>query len=122
MMKILLVEDHEDTRRALARALSRRGFDVTTANNVENGLTHLRAKRFGAIVCDIILPDGTGYGLMSEARRFGVDALAIALTAYGYPAEVNEPKLTGFDYHLKKPIDCGKLVAILETVRAAETT
>ena len=120
-MNILVVEDHEDTRDVLERFLSRKGFDVTIADNVQNGLTLLRSKHFGAIVSDIMLPDGTGYGLMSEARRHGVDALAIALTAYGYPAEVNEPKLTGFDYHLGKPIDCEKLVAILETARTSES-
>ena len=118
-MNILIVEDHEDTRDVLERFLSRKGFDVTIAESVQNGLTLLRTHRFGAIVSDIMLPDGTGYGLMSEARRHGVDTLAIALTAYGYPAEVNEPKLTGFDYHLGKPIDCEKLVAILETARTS---
>jgi DNA-binding response OmpR family regulator len=120
-MNILIVEDHEDTRDVLERFLSRKGFDVAVADTVQNGLTLLRTQQFGAIVSDIMLPDGTGYGLMSEARRHGVGALAIALTAYGYPTEVNEPKLTGFDYHLRKPIDCEKLVAILETARTSET-
>lgn len=119
-MNILIVEDHEDTRQVLERFLSRKGFEVTSAENVQHGLTLLRTQQFGAIVSDIMLPDGTGYGLMSEARRQGVSALAIALTAYGYPAEVNEPKLTGFDYHLRKPIDCEALVAILETARGSE--
>ena len=120
-MNILIVEDHEDTRDVLERFLARKGFDVTIADSVENGLTLLRTKQFSAIVSDIMLPDGTGYGLMSEARREGVDTLAIALTAYGYPAEVNEPKLTGFDHHLRKPIDCDRLVAILETARTSDT-
>jgi CheY-like chemotaxis protein len=117
-MNVLIVEDHEDTRHVLERLLCGKGFDVTIAENVQSGLDLLRSKPFEAIVSDIMLPDGTGYGLMSEARRSGVNALAIALTAYGYPAEVNEPKLTGFDYHLGKPIDCDKLVEILETARA----
>jgi CheY-like chemotaxis protein len=119
-MKILVVEDHEDTRHVLERLLSRKGFEVTSAENVENGLNLLRSKSFGAIVSDIMLPDGTGYGLISEARRNGVASLAIALSAYNYPLEVNEPKLTGFDYHLPKPIDCEKLLSILETARSAD--
>lgn len=119
-MNVLIIEDHEDTRHVLERFLSRKGYDVTIADNVQDGLTLLCTNQFEAIVSDIMLPDGTGYGLMSEARRHGVNAVAIALTAYGYPAEVNEPKLTGFDYHLRKPIDCEKLVAILETARASE--
>jgi CheY-like chemotaxis protein len=119
-MNVLVVEDHEDTRHVLEQMLSRKGFDVTVAKNVQSGLNLLRSNHFGAIVSDIMLPDGTGYGLMNEARRQGVDTLAIALTAYGYPADVNEPKLTGFDYHLRKPIDCNKLLAILETARASD--
>jgi DNA-binding response OmpR family regulator len=119
-MNILVVEDHEDTRHVLERMLSRKGFDVTVADNVQNGLNLLRNQHFGAIVSDIMLPDGTGYGLMMEARRRGVATLAIALTAYGYPTDVNEPKLTGFDYHLRKPIDCDKLLAILETARVSD--
>jgi DNA-binding response OmpR family regulator len=119
-MNVLIVEDHEDTRHVLERMLSRKGFDVTVADNVQNGLNLLRNQHFGAIVSDIMLPDGTGYGLMMEARRRGVGTLAIALTAYGYPTDVNEPKLTGFDYHLRKPIDCDKLLAILETARVSD--
>jgi CheY-like chemotaxis protein len=119
-MNVLVVEDHEDTRHVLERMLSRKGFDVTVADNVQNGLNLLRNQHFGAIVSDIMLPDGTGYGLMMEARRRGVATLAIALTAYGYPTDVNQPKLTGFDYHLRKPIDCDKLLAILETARVSD--
>lgn len=118
-MNVLIVEDHEDTRRVLERLLSRKGFDVTSAENVQNGLNLLRTKSFNAIVSDIMLPDGTGYELMSDARRNGVNSLAIALTAYGYPRDVNEPKLTGFDYHLPKPVDCDKLLSILETARVS---
>lgn len=120
-MNVLVVEDHEDTRHVLERLLSRQGFDVTIAENVENGLNLLRGRHFEAIVSDIMLPDGTGYELMSEARRHGVNSLAVALTAYGYPKDVNEPKLTGFDFHLPKPIDCEKLLAILETARVSDS-
>ena len=113
-MRVLVVEDHEDTRYVLEHFLLRCGFDVTTAGSLENGLNCLQAEHFGAIVSDIALPDGTGYGLISEARRHGIDALAIAVSAYSYPGDVNEPKLTGFDHHLKKPINCAELRALLE--------
>lgn len=119
-MNILVVEDHKHTCRVLKRMLSRKGFDVTIADNVQNGLHLLRNKRFEVIVSDIVLPDGTGYSLMHQARCQGVDALAIAITAYVYPDDVSEPKLTGFDYHLRKPIDSEKLVAILEAARASD--
>ena len=112
-MRILVVEDHQDTRRTLKRCLARSGHEVTVAEDVHSGIDHLKNERFDVIVSDIALPDGTGYELMSEARRRGVDALGIAFSAYNFPSDVKEPKLTGFDYHLQKPSDCGRLFSVI---------
>jgi CheY-like chemotaxis protein len=113
-MHILVVEDHDDTRTVLERFLTRCGYDVAAAGDLKTGLTFLQTLRFDAIVSDIALPDGTGYALVSEARRRGIGALAIALSAYSYPREVEERKLTGFDYHLRKPLDCIHLRSLLQ--------
>ena len=112
------MEDHEDTRAVLERLLARCGYDFVSAGTLKNGLNLLQTHRFGAIVSDIALPDGTGYALISEARRRGIDVLAIALSAYSYPDEVGETRLTGFDYHLQKPCDCTQLRALLEQAAA----
>jgi two-component system response regulator PilR (NtrC family) len=117
-MDVLIIEDHEDTCRVLERYVTGCGFDVAVAQNLESGMQLLQNRRFGAIVSDIALPDGTGYALISEARRRGINTLAIALSAYAYPADVEEAKLTGFDYHLKKPIDLPQLRHLLETAAA----
>ena len=119
-MQILLVEDHKDTREMLERFLLRSGFEVCTAGTLQEGLQFLQTKSFDAIVSDIALPDGTGYALISEARRRGITALAIAISAYVYPHDVEEAKLTGFDHHLPKPFDCARLCSLLEE-RAAAT-
>jgi CheY-like chemotaxis protein len=113
-MKVLLVEDHQDTRSILERLLTMWGHDVAAAGDLRSGLGHLRSNRFDAIVSDIALPDGTGYALMNTARSSGVDALAIAISAFPYPADVNEPKVTGFDHHINKPFSAGQLRCALE--------
>ena len=119
-MHILVVEDHTDTRNVLERFLRQCGYDVAAAENLENGLRFLHSQPFDAIVSDIALPDGTGYALMSEARRSGIDSLAIAVSAYSYPSDVEEAKVTGFDYHLGKPFDCDQLRSLLrEKIRTA---
>jgi CheY-like chemotaxis protein len=119
-MRILLVEDHQGTRSALIRLLTRWGHDVSPAGDLESGLTLLEANPpVDAIVSDIALPDGTGYALVSEARRRGKQVLAVALSGYVYPSEVKIAKLTGFDHHLSKPCDCDYLRSILEQ-RATE--
>jgi CheY-like chemotaxis protein len=112
-MRILIVEDHDDTRDALERFLSRCGYGVAVAADLRAALNLLQAQPFDAVVTDIALPDGTGYALISEARRRGINIMAIALTAYSYPRGAEEPRVTGFDFYLKKPLDCVKLRSLL---------
>jgi CheY-like chemotaxis protein len=113
-MNVLVVEDHSDTRSALERLLSRWGHNVNTAADVRAGLELLKTRPFDAIVSDIALPDGSGYALMSAARRQGFKALAIAISAYPYPYDIYEPLITGFDHHLSKPFKAGQLQRVLE--------
>ena len=112
-MRILIVEDHEHTRHVLKRLLQRWGFDVASAPTLQNGLSFLEAEPFDAIVSDIALPDGTGYALVREAKRRWKHVLAIALSGYSLPGDINIARLSGFDYHLTKPVDCQQLRSIL---------
>jgi DNA-binding response OmpR family regulator len=113
-MRILLVEDHADTREVLTRLLTHWGFEVSPADNLRHGLDQLDGEPVDVILSDIGLPDGTGYALISEARRRGNKGLAIALSGFGFPTEAKVSKQTGFDHHLTKPFDCQQLRALLE--------
>src|ERR1700750_1304156 len=77
-MRILIVEDHDDTRDALERFLSRCGYGVAVAADLRTALNLVQAQPFDAIVTDIALPDGTGYALISEVRRRGIRIMTIA--------------------------------------------
>jgi two-component system response regulator PilR (NtrC family) len=112
-MRILIVEDHDDTRDALERFLSRCGYGVAVAADLRTALNLLQAQPFEALVTDIALPDGTGYALVSEARRRGINVMAIAVSGYNYPKDAEEPRVTGFDFYLRKPLDCVKLHSLL---------
>lgn len=113
-MHVLLVEDHADTRVVLERLLMRWGHSVASADGVASGLEQIKRNEFDAIVSDIALGDGSGYQLMNEARREGVRAPAIAISAYRYPAAIEEPFVTGFDHHLSKPFSANALRTVLE--------
>ena len=54
------------------------------ASNVAEALNAVRSQSFDVIVSDIGLPDGTGYDIMSEAKRTG-QMIGVALTGYGMP-------------------------------------
>jgi CheY-like chemotaxis protein len=114
-MRILVVEDHRDTRQVLVGLLTRWGYIVSATDTLKGGLELLNSEPpVDVIVSDIALPDGTGYALVSEARRQGKRVLAIALSGYAYPSDVYVAKLTGFDHHLSKPCDCNSLRMILQ--------
>jgi len=113
-MRILLVEDNQDTRIQLERFLVACHHQVSAAGDLRSGIDLLLTQAFDAILTDIALPDGTGYALISEARRLGVTALNIALSAYAYPRDAEDPKITGFDYYLEKPLDCDRLRTLLD--------
>jgi PAS domain S-box-containing protein len=101
--RILLVEDHEPTRTALAHLLARRDYKVMTANSVAEAQALVRQETFDLVVSDIGLPDGNGYTLMSELRdNFGLKG--IALTGYGMEQDVARGQSAGFVAHLTKPV------------------
>lgn len=110
--RILLVEDHDDTRRVLARLLQHFGYEVATAASVQEAAQAVRSEDFDAILSDIGLPDGTGYDLMNEAKRNG-KARGIALTGFGMAEDIRRSKEAGFDFHLTKPVDVAELRTVL---------
>lgn len=117
-MQVLIVEDHRDSREQLERHLTRRDYSVATAGDLQTGIDFLAKQAFDAIISDIALPDGTGYALISEARRRGIHALCIAVSGYPFPSDVNEPGATGFHHHLLKPLNCDHICSLLEERRA----
>ncbi|MBU6410674.1 MAG: response regulator [Verrucomicrobia bacterium] len=67
-MNILLVEDHEPTRIALAQLLERRQYKVTAAGSIAEARALASAQTFQLLISDIGLPDGSGYELMAELQ------------------------------------------------------
>ena len=93
------------------------GYNVSIASTLEEALTSVRSQPFDAILSDIGLPDGTGYDLISEAKRTeGVKA--VALTGYGMSHDVRRSKEAGFDFHLTKPVDVAELRTVLRKLSA----
>jgi len=113
-MRVLLVEDHQDTREVLARLLEHWGFDVVPVENLQKGLGSLEEGTFEAVVSDISLPDGEGYELIKEAKRREQSILGVALSAHASEVDRQRGEMAGFDRYLTKPFDGWELRSILE--------
>jgi two-component system, response regulator RegA len=110
---LLIVEDDKSFLQRLARAMESRGFTVTTAESVAEGLIHLETSVPAFAVVDMRLGDGNGLDVISALKRRRPDARAIILTGYGNIATaVNAVKLGAVDY-LAKPVDADDVVNAL---------
>ena len=110
--QILLVEDHEPTRNALASLLVRRKYKVTPAGSLAEARTLAEKASFDFVISDIGLPDGSGNDLMAELLdRHGLKG--IALTGYGMEEDVKRCLASGFVAHLTKPVTIQALESAL---------
>jgi two-component system response regulator RegA len=110
---LLIVEDDKSFLQRLARAMESRGFTVTTAESVAEGLMHLETGSPAFAVVDMRLADGNGLEVISALKRRRPDSRALILTGYGNIATaVNAVKLGAVDY-LAKPVDADDVVAAL---------
>jgi two-component system response regulator RegA len=113
---LLIVEDDKLFLQRLARAMEGRGFTVTTAETVADGLTKVDQIGPSFAVVDMRLGDGNGLDVISALKKRRPDARAIVLTGYGNIATaVNAVKLGAVDY-LAKPADADDVVNALLAV------
>jgi len=113
---LLIVEDDKLFVARLARAMEMRGFKVTTAETVADGLLHVEQNPPAYAVVDMRLGDGNGLDVISALKRRRADARGIVLTGYGNIATaVNAVKLGAVDY-LAKPADADDVVSALLAV------
>ncbi len=117
-VRLLVVEDHRDTARALKTLLSLEGFVVTTADTVASALALAKVGTFDVLVSDLGLPDASGHELMR--RMQDVQPLpGIAMSGYGMEADVRKSHEAGFSEHLVKPMKIPQLIAAIQRLLTA---
>jgi two-component system response regulator RegA len=110
---LLIVEDDKPFLQRLASAMQTRGFAVTTADSVAEGLQKVEQAAPAFAVVDMRLGDGNGLDVISALKRSRPEARAIILTGYGNIATaVNAVKIGAVDY-LAKPVDADDVVSAL---------
>jgi CheY-like chemotaxis protein len=114
-LRILVVEDHADTLRVLARLLDHFGHKISVADSTQSALQFLQSNVFDVILADINLPDGSGYEVVSQAKQKQA-VKAVALTGFDREEDIRRGKEAGFDFHLSKPVDFHELRTVLNQV------
>jgi PAS domain S-box-containing protein len=115
--RILIVEDGEDSRVALACLLRLDGHEVYEAADGRTGLALAEERHPEIVIVDIGLPDVDGYEVGRALRTaFGAGVHLLALTGYGQPADREEALKAGFDAHLVKPVAPDTLLETLTAV------
>ena len=114
-VRVLVVEDHEDTARMLARLLQTWGYHVRVAHSVREALKTAADDEFDLVLSDIGLPDATGYDLMRQLRaRHGL--VGLCMSGFGMDDDHRQSREAGFAEHLVKPISPHQLGAALRRI------
>jgi signal transduction histidine kinase/CheY-like chemotaxis protein len=119
-LRILLVDDHQDTCTALERLLVRRGHLVAAAHDVRSAMEAAARNPFDLLISDIALPDGTGTELMSYLRAIS-RIPGIAISGFGMNGDIEKSIEAGFAEHLVKPVKMENLEAAIDRVMTSPT-
>jgi signal transduction histidine kinase len=107
-LRLLLVDDNEDTRDMLAAIFHLHGAEVRRSATAREAYAELQQWRPDILISDIGMPEADGYSLIQQVRQLratqGGDTPAIALTGYAGPEEGNRTRSEGFQIHLAKPV------------------
>ena len=114
---IVVVEDHDDTRKFLGDFLGHLGVNVVLARNASEGVEAVKTRRPNLVLCDIKMPGRDGFDVLSEIRALGPFAggtvPVIAMSALVTHASA---RMLGFQACLPKPFTPDKLLQTILTV------
>jgi CheY-like chemotaxis protein len=124
-LTILAVDDEADSREYLQRLLAEQGAEIVSVASASEALEELAADtgRFNLLVSAIGMPGSTGYDLIEAVRQqLKVDAKhlpAVALTAFSRPQDRDQALDKGFQKHLAKPVQVGRLIGAIRQLTGA---
>ena len=119
---LLIVDDDNSFRDRLARAMEKKGFKVTQAENVKMGISQAKNTLPAFAVVDLRLNDGNGLEVVKEIYRLKKDSRVIMLTGYGnIPTAVAAVKAGAIDY-IPKPADADDVEKALLAAPESQAT
>ena len=119
-VRVVLVEDHDDTRELLALMLEQCGAVVVSAPSARSGLQAVLENRPDVVVSDIGMPGEDGYWLIREVHSRLGELPAVAVTGFADRYHPRQAKEAGFTEYLNKPVDpellCDAVAKVLDRI------
>jgi len=117
-LRVLVVDDNVDTAGSLAMLLEETGHEVRLAHDGPAALEAALNYRPNVVMLDLGLPGLTGFEVAKRLRQQPVfkNVVLVAMTGYGQAADRQLSLEAGFNHHLVKPADFGKVLEILAAV------
>ncbi|MDM8009672.1 MAG: response regulator transcription factor [Parasphingorhabdus sp.] len=120
-LRILHVEDDEQTARMVSEIMSRTGDRVTTVVNGKEGLRRASEEPFDLVILDRMLPDMTGIDIVTKLRAAGLAIPVLMLSALGRTENRIQGLDAGVDDYLAKPFEDEELVARVRALHRRAT-
>jgi chemosensory pili system protein ChpA (sensor histidine kinase/response regulator) len=116
--RVLLVDDSVSIRKFVGQMLEKAGFDVTTAADGADALTHLADAVFDVVVTDLEMPRVNGYELIDDLRRRATtrDLPVIVLTTRAGDKHVALARSLGVSHYVTKPVEEQAFVSLVASV------
>jgi CheY-like chemotaxis protein len=112
-LRILLVEDHQDTAHALANLLAREAHRVRRVHTGGEALAAAAEQTFDLLISDLRLPDISGYEIMAQLKQ-RYKLRGIAVSGMSAPADIQKAMSAGFSRYLIKPVKLETLRGLVE--------
>jgi two-component system OmpR family response regulator len=120
-MRILVVEDDEETARFVARGLREEGHSVELADNGRDGLVHAVGQEYDVAIVDRMLPEVDGKSIVEAMRTAGRQTPVLFLSAMAEVRHRVEGLKAGADDYLTKPFAFSELIARVEALGRRST-
>jgi CheY-like chemotaxis protein len=118
-LRVLVVDDDQDTRDLLRHFLQSHGATATLTDNVPDALELVSKDRPDVVVTDISMPGYNGYALVAAIRKQGAAMPIVALTAYTTDRDREMALSSGFNEYIVKPFEPEELISTIKKVGEA---
>ena len=112
--RILVVDDEQNARAALRTLLSEEGYEITEAQDGEEGLSKLQDIAPDVVLADVRMPRMDGLTLLRKSKELGSDATFLMMTAFASIEAAVEAMKAGAENYLVKPLDVRAVLVFLQ--------